>query len=88
MKLKDENVFWELYKSTGDFFVIDMKVDAGKRFSDFLEGEIIAELKESDDENFRHGWIVRKKNGIPYLILFYDQLEFTLIITAKVDLIQ
>ena len=88
MKLKDENVFWELYKSTGDFFVIDMKVDAGKKFGDFLEGEIIAKLKESDDENFRHGWIVRKKNGIPYLILFYDQLEFTLIITAKVDLIQ
>ncbi|MHA1378741.1 MAG: hypothetical protein ACTSRG_10200 [Candidatus Helarchaeota archaeon] len=88
MLLKEDTNFWELYKLTGDFFVIDIKVDAGKKFGDFLEGEIIAELKESEDDNFRHGWIVRKTNGQPYLFVFYEQLDYILIITARVDLIQ
>ncbi len=89
MKLEEDKNFWDNYKFTGDFFVVDMKEDAKEKFGEFLKGEIVAELKESADENFRRGWIVRKEtDGMPYLIAFYDQLEYTLIITARVDLIQ
>ncbi|MFX1449937.1 MAG: hypothetical protein ACFFCM_03775 [Promethearchaeota archaeon] len=86
MKLVEDKHFWDLYKLTGDFFVTDMKEDAKEKYGDFLEGEIIADLKESQDDNFRYGWIVRKKDGYPYLLIFYDQLDYTLMITAKVDL--
>lgn len=88
MKLSEEDKFWELYKSTGDFMVVDIKEDAKEKYGDFLQGEIIAELKESKDDNFRYGWIVRNTEGIPYLIAFYESLDFMLIITAKVDLVE
>jgi hypothetical protein len=87
MKLKDDDHFWDLYRFTGDFFAIDIKTDAKEKYGDFLEGEIIAILRESETENFRYGWLVRKKDGSPYLFCFFEQLEYMLILTAKVELI-
>ena len=87
MKLKDDENFWENYQYTGDYFAIDIKEDAEEKFGDFLESEIFAVLKESEIENFRYGWLVRKANGHPYLICFVEQFEFMLILTAKVELL-
>ena len=89
MQLKDEKKFWDLYRFTGDFFSTDMKSDAREKFGDFLEGEIIAELTPAADENFRLGWIIRKINDrLPYLISFYEQMDFLTIITARVELLK
>lgn len=88
MKLKDDDHFWDLYRYTGDYFAIDMKDDAKEKFGDFLEGEIFAILQESDVENFRYGWLIRKANGLPYMFCFVEQLEYVLILTAKVELLQ
>lgn len=88
MKLSDDKKFWNLYRFTGDFFLKDIEEDAKEKYGDFIEGEIIAELKESRDDNFRRGWLVRRKEGIPYLIAFYEQLDYMFVITARVDLIQ
>lgn len=87
MKLMDDVNFWEYYRFTGDFFAVDMKKDAKEKFGDFLEAEIFAVLRESESENFRYGWLVRKTDGHPYLICFFEQLEFMLILTAKVKLL-
>ena len=86
MKLKDDENFWEFYRFTGDFFAVDIKEDANEKFGDFLNGEIFAILRESESENFRYGWLVRKADGLPYLICFFKQFEFMLILTAKVEL--
>ncbi|NHI94308.1 MAG: hypothetical protein EAX96_17585 [Candidatus Lokiarchaeota archaeon] len=89
MKLRDNKKFWDLYRFTGDFFAIDMKTDASEKFGDFLEGEIIAELTPAADENFRLGWIIRKaSDGLPYLISFYEQMDYLSIITARVELLK
>ena len=90
MNLVDEKKFWNLYRFTGDFFSVDMKKDAIKKFGDYLEGNIIAELTPSaKDENFRLGWIIRKPtDGLPYLISFYEMADLLQIITARVDLLQ
>ncbi len=88
MKLIDQEKFWNLYRFTGDFFSTDMKMDAKDKFGDFLEGNIIAELTPSDDENFRLGWIIRKStDGLPYLISFYEIVDILKIITARVNLL-
>ena len=90
MKLEEEQKFWNLYRFTGDFFSVDMKKDAKDKFGDFLEGNIIAELTPSEeDEKFRLGWIIRKvTDGLPYLISFYEMPDFLKIITARVELLQ
>ena len=88
MQLKDDENFWEYYRFTGDFFALDMKEDAKEKFGDFLEAEIFATLHESEIENFRYGWLVRKADGHPYLICFVEQLEYVLLITAKVQLLK
>ncbi len=88
MKLKDDENFWEYYRFTGDFFATDMKKDAEEKYGDFLDSEIFAILRESEVENFRYGWLVRKANGHPYLLCFFEQLEYMLILTAKVQLLQ
>ncbi|MHA1270491.1 MAG: hypothetical protein ACTSPY_11935 [Candidatus Helarchaeota archaeon] len=88
MLLKENEKFWELYRFTGDFFGLDMKEDAKEKFGDFLEGEIIATIEESPIDEFRYGFLVRKKNGFPYLLIFLEQLDITTIITAKVNLIK
>ena len=89
MKLQDENKFWGLYRFTGDFFSVDMKKDANNKFGDFLEGNIIAVLTPSGDDNFRLGWIIRKDtDGLPYLISFYEMADLLKIITARVELLQ
>lgn len=88
MKLREDKKFWDLYRHTGDFFAYDMKEDAKEKFGDYLEGDIIARLSPSEDENFVGGWIVRKKDGIPYLISFYEQIDYIMIITARVELLQ
>jgi len=87
MKLKEDENFWEYYRFTGDFFATDMKKDAKEKFGDFLEADIFAVLRESESENFRYGWLVRKADGHPYLICFFEQFEYMLILTAKVELI-
>jgi len=87
MKLKDDENFWEYYRFTGDFFAVDIREDAMEKFGDYLEAKIFAILRESEVENFRHGWLVRKANGHPYLICFFEQLEFMLLLTAKVELL-
>ena len=87
MKLKESKLFWDLYRHTGDFFTLNMKEDAKEKYNDYLDGEIIARLSASKDENFAGGWIVRKGNGIPYLISFYEQVDYIMIITAKVELL-
>ena len=89
MQLKEDKKFWDLYRFTGDFFSIDMKVDAKEKYGDFLDGEIIAELTPAEDENFRLGWIIRKVNdGLPYLFSFYEQMDHLSIITARVELLK
>lgn len=87
MKLKDDENFWELYRFTGDFFAIDIKDDAKEKYGDYLEAEIFATLQEAEVENFRYGWLVRKADGHPYLICFFEQLGYMLILTAKVKLL-
>ena len=87
MKLKENKTFWDLYRHTGDFFAKDIKEDAKEKYGDYLEGDIIARLSASKDENFAGGWIVRKGNGIPYLLSFYEQIDYIMIITAKVELL-
>ncbi len=88
MKLKDEEHFWDLYRYTGDYFAIDMKEDATEKYGDFLEGEIFAIMRESEGvENFRYGWLIRKVNGLPYMICFVEQLEYMVILIAKVELL-
>lgn len=87
MKLKDDENFWDLYRFTGEFFTVDMREDAIEKYGDFLEAEIFAIMQESEVENFRYGWLVRKKDGHPYLICFFEQLEYMLILTAKVQLL-
>ncbi|MHA1144641.1 MAG: hypothetical protein ACTSRW_07885 [Candidatus Helarchaeota archaeon] len=88
MKLEEDQKFWDLYRHTGDFFARDIKEDAREKYGGYLKGDIIARLSPSDDENFACGWIVRKEDGIPYLISFYEQMDFIMIITAKVQLLQ
>ena len=87
MKLKEDQSFWDLYRHTGDFFARDIEDDAKEKYGDYLNGDIIARLSESEDENFAGGWIVRKKDGNPYLISFYEQMDYVMIITAKVKLL-
>ncbi|MHA1263870.1 MAG: hypothetical protein ACTSRS_01425 [Candidatus Helarchaeota archaeon] len=88
MKLSEDDHFWDYYRFTGDFFAIDMKEDAQEKFGDYLEAEIFAILQESEVENFRYGWLVRKGDGRPYLICFIEQFDIISIITAKVQLLQ
>jgi hypothetical protein len=88
MKLKDDENFWDLYRYTGDYFAIDMKDDARDKYGDFLEGEIFAILAESEVESFRYGWLIRKANGLPYMICFVEQLEYMVILIAKVELLK
>lgn len=87
LKLKDDENFWECYRFTGDFFVVDMKDDAKEKYGDYLEAEIFAVLREAESDNFRYGWLVRKTDGHPYLICFFEQMEFMIILTAKVELL-
>ncbi|MBD3226601.1 MAG: hypothetical protein GF329_00300 [Candidatus Lokiarchaeota archaeon] len=88
MKLKNNEAFWESYRFTSDFFGVDMKDDAKEKFGDFLEGEVIATIEESENPEFRMGFLVRKSDGYPYLLIFLEQLDVYTIITAKVDLIK
>lgn len=88
MKLKDDENFWDNYRFTGDYFAIDMKEDAKEKFGDYLEGEIFAVLRKSEAENFKHGWLIRKTDGHPYMICFFEQLDYMLILTAKVELLR
>ncbi|HUY00519.1 MAG TPA: hypothetical protein VMV49_13245 [Candidatus Deferrimicrobium sp.] len=89
MKLKEDENFWEYYRFTGDFFAADIKQDAKDKFGDYLEAEIFAVLRESEEvENFRYGWLVRKANGLPYLICFFEQMDYMLLLTAKVELLK
>lgn len=88
MKLKEDENFWEYYRFTGDFFAIDMKDDAKEKYGDFLEGEIFAVMRESEIENFRYGWLIRKSDGLPYLLCFFEEFEYMLILTAKVELLK
>lgn len=88
MKLKDDEHFWDLYRYTGDYFAIDMKDDANEKYGDFLEGEIFAIMKEGEVESFRYGWLIRKTNGLPYMICFIEQLEYMVILIAKVELLK
>jgi len=88
LKLENHDKFWQYYRFTGDFFGVDMKKHAKEKFGDFLEGEIIATIEESENDEFRYGYLVRKKDGYPYLLIFIEQLDVTTIITAKVNLIK
>jgi len=88
LKLKDHDKFWELYRFTGDFLGIDMKEDAKEKFGDFMEGDIIATIEESPNDEFRYGYLIRKKDGYPYLFIFLEQFDVTTIITAKVNLLK
>ncbi|MHA1751287.1 MAG: hypothetical protein ACTSWR_04550 [Candidatus Helarchaeota archaeon] len=88
MKLKEHDKFWEFYRFTGDFFGLDMKEDAKEKFGDYIEGEIIATIEESENDEFRYGYIVRKSDGFPYLFIFLEQLDVITIVTAKVNLIK
>ena len=88
MKLKDDKHFWDLYRFTGDFFAIDMQEDANEKYGDYLEGEIFAVLKKSEAENFRYGWLVRKEDGHPYMLCYFEEMDLLLILTAKVELLK
>lgn len=88
MKLKNHDGFWESYRFVSDFFGIDMKDHAKEKFGDFLEGEVIATMEESETPEFRMGFLVRKEDGYPYLLIFLEQLDVYTIITAKVNLIK
>ena len=88
MKLKDDENFWDFYRFTGDFFATDMKDDALEKYGEYLEGEIFAILSKSEDKKFKHGWLIRKEDGHPYMVAFYEEADYMLIITAKVELLK